>query len=74
MVVVGVNPHIWLDPLDPMLAKHQIDKIRNVMARSDPDPANADYYNQNTDRFSAELDSLMLLSGQSLPTVTNQTL
>ena len=28
------------------------------MARSDPDPANADYYNQNTDRFSAELDSL----------------
>jgi zinc transport system substrate-binding protein len=52
-VVVGVNPHIWLDP---MLAKHQIDKIRNVMARSDP--ANADYYNQNTDRFSAELDSL----------------
>ena len=58
VVVVGVNPHIWLDPLDPMLAKHQIDKIRNVMARSDPDPANADYYNQNTDRFSAELDSL----------------
>jgi zinc transport system substrate-binding protein len=51
--VVGVNPHIWLDP---MLAKHQIDKIRNVMARSDP--ANADYYNQNADRFSAELDSL----------------
>jgi zinc transport system substrate-binding protein len=27
-----------------------------VMARSDP--ANADYYNQNADRFSAELDSL----------------
>jgi zinc transport system substrate-binding protein len=51
--VVGVNPHIWLDP---MLAKHQIDRIRNVMARSDP--ANADYYNQNADRFSAELDSL----------------
>jgi zinc transport system substrate-binding protein len=51
--VVGVNPHIWLDP---MLAKHQIDKIRNVMARSDP--TNADYYNQNADRFSAELDSL----------------
>jgi zinc transport system substrate-binding protein len=58
VVVVGVNPHMWLDTPDPMLAKHQIDKIRNVMARSDPDPANADYYNQNTDRFSAELDSL----------------
>src|SRR5215210_4705331 len=52
-VVVGVNPHIWLDPV---LAKHQIDKIRNVMARSDP--SNADYYNQNAGRFSAELDSL----------------
>jgi zinc transport system substrate-binding protein len=52
-VVVGVNPHIWLDP---MLAKHQIAKIHNVMARSEL--ANADYYNQNADRFSAELDSL----------------
>ena len=50
---IGVNPHIWLDP---MLAKHQIDKIRDVMARSDP--ANADYYNQNADRFTAELESL----------------
>jgi zinc transport system substrate-binding protein len=49
----GVNPHIWLDP---MLAKHQIYKIRDAMARSDP--ANADYYNQNADRFTAELDSL----------------
>lgn len=49
----GVNPHIWLDP---MLAKHQIDKIRDVMVSSDP--ANTDYYNQNADRFTAELDSL----------------
>jgi zinc transport system substrate-binding protein len=49
----GVNPHIWLDPI---LAKHQIDKIRNVMASSDP--ANADYYNQNADRFTTELDTL----------------
>ena len=49
----GVNPHIWLDPI---LAKHQIEKIRNVMASSDP--ANTDYYNQNADRFTAELDSL----------------
>jgi zinc transport system substrate-binding protein len=48
-----VNPHIWLDPI---LAKHQIGKIRDVMVSSDP--ANADYYNQNADRFTAELDSL----------------
>jgi zinc transport system substrate-binding protein len=49
----GVNPHIWLDP---MLAKHQIYKIRDAMTRSDS--ANADYYNQNAARFTAELDSL----------------
>ena len=49
----GVNPHIWLDP---MLAKHQINMIRNAMTRSDP--TNADYYNQNANRFIAELDSL----------------
>jgi zinc transport system substrate-binding protein len=39
-----------------MLAKHQVDKIRDAMARSDP--ANADYYNQNADIFTAEPDSL----------------
>jgi zinc transport system substrate-binding protein len=49
----GVNPHIWLDP---MLAKHQIDKIRNVIVNADP--VNADYYNENADRFAKELDSL----------------
>jgi zinc transport system substrate-binding protein len=49
----GVNPHVWLDP---MLAKHQVDKIRDAMTRSDP--ANADYYNQNAVRFTTELDSL----------------
>lgn len=49
----GVNPHIWLDP---MLAKHQIDKIRNVIVSADP--VNADYYNENSDRFAEELDSL----------------
>jgi zinc transport system substrate-binding protein len=49
----GVNPHIWLDP---MLAKHQIDKIRNVIVNTDP--VNADYYNENADRFAEELDSL----------------
>jgi zinc transport system substrate-binding protein len=49
----GVNPHIWLDP---MLAKHQVDKIRDAMTKSDS--ANADYYNQNAVRFTTELDSL----------------
>jgi len=49
----GVNPHIWLDPI---LAKHQVEKIRGAMAAADPD--NADYYNENAGAFVAELDSL----------------
>lgn len=49
----GVNPHIWLDPV---LAKHQVEKIREAMVNADP--ANADYYNENAGRFAAELDQL----------------
>lgn len=49
----GANPHIWLDPV---LAKHQVEKIRDAMV--DADPANADYYNENAGRFAAELDQL----------------
>ncbi|WP_228369228.1 metal ABC transporter solute-binding protein, Zn/Mn family [Candidatus Nitrososphaera gargensis] len=49
----GVNPHIWLDPV---LAKHQVEKIRDAMVSADP--ANANYYMEDADRFAAELDSL----------------
>jgi zinc transport system substrate-binding protein len=49
----GTNPHIWLDPV---LAKHQVEKIREVLAAADPE--NADYYNQTAAEFTAELDSL----------------
>jgi zinc transport system substrate-binding protein len=49
----GVNPHIWLDPV---LAKHQVEKIRDAMVAADPE--NADYYNQNAAELAAELDSL----------------
>lgn len=49
----GVNPHIWLDP---MLAKHQVEKIRGAMVAADSD--NADYYNGNAAAFIAELDQL----------------
>lgn len=49
----GVNPHIWLDPV---MAKHQVEKIREAMTTADPD--NADYYNENAATFSAELDQL----------------
>lgn len=49
----GVNPHIWLDPI---LAKHQVEKIRDAMAVEDP--GNADYYDGNAAAFTAELDRL----------------
>lgn len=48
-----VNPHIWLDPI---FAKHQVDMMRAAFARADP--ANAEYYDENAKKFSAELDAL----------------
>ena len=48
-----VNPHIWLDP---MLAEHQVEKIREAFVAADPE--NADYYDQNAAGFIAELDQL----------------
>lgn len=49
----GLDPHVWLDPV---LAKHQVDVIKAGLAEADPD--NAQYYNDNAARFSAELDAL----------------
>ena len=49
----GANPHIWLDPV---IAKHQVEKIREAVTAADP--ANADYYKKNADSFLAELDQL----------------
>lgn len=49
----GVDPHIWLDPV---LAKHQVDVIRAALVRADP--AGANYYNDNAEQFSKELDGL----------------
>jgi zinc transport system substrate-binding protein len=48
-----MNPHIWLDPI---LAKNQVKNIENALIKLDP--ANKDYYHNNTINFSAELDSL----------------
>jgi zinc transport system substrate-binding protein len=50
---MGINPHIWLDPV---FAKHQVNIIRAALVRADP--TNADYYNGNAAKFSSELDSL----------------
>jgi zinc transport system substrate-binding protein len=49
----GANPHIWLDPV---IAKHQVEKIRDALVAADS--ANADYYKKNADGFLAELDQL----------------
>ena len=48
-----LDPHIWLDPL---LAKQQVEKIRDGLIKADP--ANAAYYNENAKRFITELDNL----------------
>src|ERR671921_2734473 len=48
-----VNPHIWLDPI---LATHQVENIRDGLIKIDPN--NAAYYDQNTDKFIGQLKSL----------------
>jgi zinc transport system substrate-binding protein len=48
-----MDPHIWLDPI---YAKHQVGLIRDGLVEIDPD--SAQYYNDNADRFMAELDRL----------------
>lgn len=49
----NADPHIWLDPI---LAKYQIEKIRDGLIKIDP--ANTNYYNGTAKKFIAELDSL----------------
>jgi len=47
------NPHVWLDPI---LAKKQVENIRDGLIKIDPN--NAAYYSENARKFVAELDSL----------------
>jgi zinc transport system substrate-binding protein len=49
----NLDPHIWLDPV---LAKKQVEAIRDGFVQIDP--VNSDYYHQNAQRYIAELDSL----------------
>jgi zinc transport system substrate-binding protein len=50
---VSIDPHIWLDPL---LAKQQVEQIRNGLIQIDP--RNAEYYTRNANSFISELDNL----------------
>ncbi len=47
------DPHIWLDPI---LAKTQVQNIADGLERIDPQ--NADYYQQNANKYKSRLDSL----------------
>jgi zinc transport system substrate-binding protein len=48
-----LDPHVWLDPL---LAKKQVEKIRDGLTLIDP--SNKEAYNSNSKSFLAELDKL----------------
>jgi zinc transport system substrate-binding protein len=47
------DPHIWLDPV---LARHQVEVIRDAFIELDPE--NASYYRDNAARYISELESL----------------
>jgi len=61
----NLDPHIWLDPV---LAKKQVEAIRDGFVQIDP--ANSDYYHQNAQRYIAELDSLDSLIRSELSNCT----
>jgi zinc transport system substrate-binding protein len=48
-----VDPHIWLDPI---LAKHQVEVIRDAFIQIDPESAS--YYWENAARYISELESI----------------
>jgi zinc transport system substrate-binding protein len=50
---IPIDPHIWLDPL---LAKQQVEQIRDGLIEIDP--RNAEYYSKNANSFLTELDNL----------------
>jgi zinc transport system substrate-binding protein len=47
------DPHVWLDPI---LAKRQVETIKNAMIQVDPN--NAQHYENNAARYLADLDAL----------------
>ncbi len=49
----GTDPHTWLDPV---LAKKQVDGIKNAFIQADP--AGKVYYEKNAAEYEAKLDSL----------------
>ena len=60
------DPHTWLDPV---LAKRQVELIRNGLIKADPQ--NTEYYIQNAQSYLAQLDSLDAKIESELSTCTN---
>ena len=59
----GTDPHVWLDPI---LAKKEVENIRDGLIKVDP--ANVAYYTANAKKFSGQLDSLDASIRTVLPT------
>lgn len=49
----ALDPHVWLDPI---LVKQQVNKIKDALIKVDPNYA--PFYNENAQKFIAELDNL----------------
>ncbi len=63
------DPHIWLSLRN---AKQQCETIKQVLSQADPEYA--DYYQQNYDRYAAQLDELDAEYEQTLQSITNRNL
>lgn len=50
---VSIDPHIWLDPI---LAKHQLNKVKEALIKADP--INTQYYENNAKTYMTKLDAL----------------
>jgi zinc transport system substrate-binding protein len=59
----GTDPHVWLDPI---LAKKEVENIRDGLIKLDP--TNAAYYTANAKKFAGQLDSLDVTIRTMLPT------
>ena len=63
------NPHLWTDP---SLALRYAEIVRNDMSKRDPD--NAEYYAENTQRFSDQIDELDTAMRTSFATIPKRRL
>jgi zinc transport system substrate-binding protein len=59
------DPHTWLDPV---MAKRQVELVRNALVKADPQ--NTDYYIQNAQSYISQLESLDAKIKSELSTCT----